>query len=179
MDETLYLVIYPILLISVPIYFVLSRKEAKHKRNIKWCIVLLLITIIGVEAIDTFTIKPSRISGNGNPGILVILANVPYFIGFQLSFGFLFGKWIEKFSKIKRVWIFGTTVLLLGLFIWISAEHAQRLYETLAMYHEPNVYRGRLNQYTNTVFINLYTLFTTIFLNMMLVQLIIGKEKKE
>lgn len=178
MDETLYLVLYPIFLISVPIYFLLSRKERKTKRNVKWCLVLVILTLIGLEAVEAFTIKPSRISGNGNPAILVILANIPYFVGFHISFGVLCSGWIRWITDKKRGWICGAAGVCFVFFLWLSIVHAQRIYEELSIHHELIVYNG-WNQYTNTVFINHYTFLTTIMLNIIFVILVQRQAKKE
>ena len=125
----------------------------------RWAVACLIATALFIFLTDEFTIEPERISGNGNPGI------VPLFLGFvsALGFGIGYSIWLS-YRPWSRGFLRGlliVSVLALAVAVWMEYRFAIDLFERFGGgFEEENsrVYRFSLfNQYTNTLFLNIYT----------------------
>jgi len=125
----------------------------------RWAVACLIATALFIYWTDEFTIKPERISGNGNPGI------VPLFLGIvsALGFGIGYAVWLS-YRPCSRGFLRAlliVSVLALAVAVWMEYRFAIDLFERFGGgFEEENsrVYRFSLfNQYTNTLFLNIYT----------------------
>ncbi|MGI8385887.1 hypothetical protein [Robertmurraya sp. P23] len=125
-------------------------------RTVLW----LFLCIIFIYLVDLFTIKPSVTSGNGNVGLLFLIPALIVFFLFARSFWRILGSIQLKSSTLVLI-RFGGIILLL-LFCFLEYNFTINLINNLggAPGNESSrIYRYPwLNQYTNTVFINFYTL---------------------
>lgn len=125
-------------------------------RTVLW----LFLCIIFIYLVDLFTIKPSVISGNGNVGLLFLLPALIVFFFFARSFWRILGSIQLKSSTWVLIRFGGITLLL--LFCFLEYHFTINLINNLggAPGNETSrIYRYPwLNQYTNTIFINFYTL---------------------
>lgn len=125
-------------------------------RTVLW----LFLCIIFIYLVDVFTINPSVTSGNGNVGLLFLIPALIVFSLFARSFWRILGS-IQLKSSTWVLIRFGGIILLL-LFCFLEYHFTINLINKLggAPGNESSrIYRYPwLNQYTNTVFINFYTL---------------------
>jgi hypothetical protein len=118
------------------------------------------LCIFLVFLVDLFTVNPHVISGNGNIGLLFVLPAVVVYFLLARSMWRELGK--RKFKlDISMVIIFGTLSLLL-LFCYLEYIFAFDLVTKLGgtpAAVSSRIYRYPwINQYTNTMFVNFYTL---------------------
>jgi len=129
--------------------------------------VVLLFSFFGFYLLESyFTIPPDVISGNGNPGMFIVIAFLPFFIvGYVLSY--LVAK--NDLAPYLNI----STRLILSMLLFISClfllnaiiKDAKELFFALGgtpENPESKIYRfGWFNQYTNSVFFNMYTFLLT------------------
>lgn len=118
-----------------------------------------------------FTVKPHVISGNGNLGILVILLFSPVFIS----------SWVYTFKLVKAkividskmtigilLFAFAVCVLLMIIINDYTSELITAFGGTPDN-PESRIYRfGWFNQYTNSLYFNVYTFFLTHIITVIL-----------
>lgn len=126
------------------------------KTTVLWFVLCIFLIFL----VDLFTVKPHVISGNGNLGLLFLLPAAVVFFLFARSLWRGFGKLKLKLKSLKAI-IIGTLALLL-LFCYLEYTFAINLVAKLG--GAPGTVSSRIyrypwiNQYTNTMFVNLYTL---------------------
>ncbi len=136
------------------------------KREIYWS-VTLFFSFLGFYLIENaFTIKPNVISGNGNLAILVILFFSPIFIASY----FLTYKQARQIAsntknrKIKAVFL-SCLIVCFTVLIFVLDDYISEL--IIALDGTPSnpdsrIYRfGWFNQYTNSIYFNVYTFLLT------------------
>jgi hypothetical protein len=137
-----------------------------EKRYVFWFISLLL-SFFGFYLIENiFTIKPDVISGNGNLGILIIVLFSPIFIA---SYFFTFKVVRENLINVKKrnlsVAILFLSLISCTLLIYQIINYTNELIIALGgTPTNPNsrIYRfGWFNQYTNSIYFNVYTFLLT------------------
>jgi hypothetical protein len=137
-----------------------------EKRYVFWFISLLL-SFFGFYLIENiFTIKPDVISGNGNLGILIIVLFSPIFIA---SYFFTFKVVRENLINVKNrnlsVAILFLSLISCTLLIYQIINYTNELIIALGgTPTNPNsrIYRfGWFNQYTNSIYFNVYTFLLT------------------
>lgn len=120
----------------------------------------LVLCVVSVYLVDLFTFKPNVISGNGNLGLLFVVLALIIFGLAARSLWKGFGK--LQFAFPAWLIIYSVAVMALLLFSVLEYTFVIKLIEDLGgSAEEPNskIYRFPLiNQYTNTMFINFYTL---------------------
>lgn len=126
---------------------------------------LLLLSFVGFIAIERlFTIPPDTISGNRNLGILAILGLSPFFIAAY----FLTAKrtrtiLADRNSKKLNMIIFTLCFVSLFLLLFAIINYTHELVAALGgspANENSRIYRfGWFNQYTNSLFFNVYTFF--------------------
>lgn len=128
----------------------------KPKSIIFW----LLLSVVFIYLVDLFTFKPHVISGNGNLGLLFVGPALIVFIFFAISLWKCF-RVIRITSSISLV-IGVAAFALFIMFCLLEYKFAANLINDLGgSSKEPSskIYRYPwVNQYTNTIFINFYTL---------------------
>lgn len=121
---------------------------------------LLILCILFIYLVDLFTINHNVISGNGNLGLLFMFPALIIFLLFAYSI------WIclANLQLPTKTWMFisfGSFFLLL-LFCYLEYTFVLQLIDSLGGTPEietSKIYRySWLNQYTNTLFINFFTL---------------------
>lgn len=125
-------------------------------RTVLW----LFLCILFIYLVDFFTIKPTVTSGNGNVGLLFVLPAFMIFFLFARSFW----KDLDSVQLKSSTWVLirlgGITTLL--FFCFLEYHFTLNLINDLG--GAPGIETSRiyrypwLNQYTNTIFINVYTL---------------------
>ena len=119
----------------------------------------LVLSLVFIYLVDLFTVKPQVISGNGNLGLLFFVPTLLIFIFFAKSLWKWLGLLTINAGKSTMVLV-GAFVLFI-LFCILEYQFAVNLVNDLGgSPKEPasRIYRFPwLNQYTNTLFINLYT----------------------
>ncbi|WP_027964698.1 hypothetical protein [Halalkalibacillus halophilus] len=132
-----------------------------NRKNMAW-VVSLLISLFGFYLIQyVFTVSPSTTSGNGNLGILIIILFSPFFL---LSYYFTFQVAHQdlniKNPKIKLGIVTGSVILCTLLFFLI-ADYRNNLIQELGgppTNPDSTIHQlGWMNQYTNSIYFNLYT----------------------
>jgi len=130
-----------------------------QKKHVIW-ILSLLVSLAGFLVIQhIFTIDPDRISGNGNLGILVMIAFAPFFI---TSF-FMTVRRVGESGHIKnkKKWMVALLLVLSGIVIFFEMDYINDLVKALGGgpgVLESRIYRfGWFNQYTNGIYFNIYT----------------------
>jgi hypothetical protein len=119
----------------------------------------VVLSLVFIYLVDLFTVKPHVISGNGNLGLIFVVPTMISFIFFAKSFW----KWLG----LLRVNASRSTMIIVGAFVLfilfsiLEYKFAINLINDLGgSPKEPasRIYRFPwLNQYTNTLFINVYT----------------------
>lgn len=126
------------------------------KGTVGWFILCIFLIFL----VDLFTVKPHVISGNGNLGLLFVLPAIVVFLLFATSLWRGLGKLELKRNTWKTIYLWALALLLLFCFI----EYTFALNLVTHLGGSPGTVSSRiyrypwLNQYTNTIFINLYTL---------------------
>ncbi|MBT2640427.1 hypothetical protein [Bacillus sp. ISL-39] len=126
-------------------------------KSIVWWFVL---SVVFIYLVDLFTFKPHVISGNGNLGLLFVGPALIIFIFFAISLWKGLGNLKLKYSPTMMIG-FGAIALFI-MFCILEYKFAANLINDLGgTPKEPSskIYRYPwLNQFTNTIFINFYTL---------------------
>ncbi|NKE04093.1 hypothetical protein [Mesobacillus selenatarsenatis] len=119
----------------------------------------LVLSLVFIFLVDLFTIRPHVISGNGNLGLLIVGPTLIIFIFFAKSLWQGFGRLRIKSNRSTMI-IIGAFVLFI-MFCILEYQFAVNLIKELggsSKEPESRIYRFPwLNQYTNTLFINVYT----------------------
>ncbi len=123
----------------------------------------LMVSYVGFYVIEhLFTIPPHKVSGNGNPGLLVIFLLFPFFAA-SLYLTFILIKAIFSTGlNIKRIAIISSIAILIciiltGLIIHYTNALVHSLGGTPTS-PDSRIYRfGWFNQYTNSLYFNTYT----------------------
>lgn len=123
-------------------------------RTILW----FFLCILFVYLVDLFTIKPTVTSGNGNVGLIFVLLALTVFLLFARILWRVLGSIQLKSSFLMRLGGITTFLLFCFLEYQFTIELINDLggnpgEETSRIYRYP-----WLNQYTNTIIINVYTL---------------------
>jgi hypothetical protein len=120
----------------------------------------LVLSIVFIYLVDLFTIKPNVISGNGNLGLLFVVPALALFILFVRSLRRYLGTLkLKSNTWMKLGWGAFAILLLLSILQYklaidlVNDLGGSPKIETSKIYRYP-----WLNQYTNTLFINFYTL---------------------
>lgn len=125
-------------------------------KSLVWWLVLSLAFIY---LVDLFTIRPHVISGNGNLGLLIVAPTLLFFVFFGKSFWKSLGV-LRVRPSTSMIMGSGAFVLFI-LFCILEYQFAVNLIKELggsSKEPESRIYRFPwLNQYTNTLFINVYT----------------------
>ncbi|OXM13907.1 hypothetical protein CGZ75_12910 [Paenibacillus herberti] len=125
-----------------------------YKTRLLWLIIFILLSSAAICLLSLFTIKPYRISGNGNLGLLFI---PPFFI-------FLVGALFFCYLVIQKMRM-NRFIPLTALFVFLIAGFQEynfvrnRIHALGGWTDNPDskVYRfGWLNQYTNDMWFNGY-----------------------
>lgn len=136
------------------------------KKSIFWMISLLL-SFSGFFLIENiFTIKPDVISGNGNLGLLIIMLFSPIFLA---SYFLTFKVVKEKSTNVKNrkisAWILLLSLICCVFLMAAILDYANELVIALGGTPddpESRIYRfGWFNQYTNSIYFNVYTFLMT------------------
>lgn len=153
------------------------------RKYIYWGI-SLLFSFLGFLFIEhAFTIEPHRISGNGNLGIVVIFLFSPVFI---TSYILTFKRVRERLVAVNNRKI-NTRILLLSLVLSVLLIAAIINYTNeliIALGGGPEIpdsriYRfGWFNQYTNSLYFNVYTYLLTHIIVVILSVLSMVKSQK-
>jgi ABC-type Fe3+ transport system permease subunit len=136
------------------------------KKYIFWFISILL-SFLGFYVIEnTFTIKPNVISGNGNLGILIIMLLSPIFIlSYYLTYKLGREVSYNATTRKLRVFILSLAFICCSLLIFPIVNYTNELIIALGgtpSNHESRIYRfGWFNQYTNSMYFNVYTFLLT------------------
>ncbi|KJE29037.1 putative membrane protein [Geobacillus kaustophilus] len=120
---------------------------------------LLLACLFMIYLTKLFTMKPHVISGNGNPGMIFIILSALLF--------FFFGREIWKimnnaaYSKKKWLFITISSLFILCLSAFLEISYFVNLIKQLGgppSNTNSKIYRYNwVNQYTNTLYVNIYT----------------------
>ncbi|MBB6637778.1 hypothetical protein [Cohnella thailandensis] len=127
-------------------------------------VLLLLANAFFVFVVDIVTIKPHRISGNGNPGIAALA------IGWLLlaALGFFYWIRLSRWKRSRRTdsVLFFVSIGVLGAALRLEHLHIAELLDALGGGvgdPESRIYRfGFLNQYTNTFYYNGYLIAAVV-----------------
>ncbi|WP_019241781.1 hypothetical protein [Bacillus sp. AP8] len=133
---------------------------------ISW-VISILLSFLGFYLIEnTFTIKPDVISGNGNLGMLIILLLSPlfitsYFLTYKLSKEISY----NTMNRIKRIFFLSISFICCVLLIFPIVSYTSELIIALGgtpSNPDSRIYRfGWFNQYTNSIYFNVYTFLLT------------------
>jgi hypothetical protein len=140
--------------------------SSRHKVLLTSLVVLLLLNLTFLALIDLTTFKPSPgggMSGNGNPGLLIVFAFIPLYISLLGITATVAG--IYFYGKINRgQYSFGLIGFLFGIgFVqgFLQSAYGDHILSSLGgssgnprsmIYGWP-----KLNQYTNTMYFNVIT----------------------
>lgn len=150
-------------------------------------VIFVLLSFLDFYLIENaFTIEPQVTSGNGNLGMLIILLLFPVFF---VSYFYTFKRTRELFYKVQKKIIKALIVSLLILWsvilVSLSIEYINEL--IIALGGTPSdpdsrIFRfGWFNQYTNSIYFNLYTFLLTHILAVIIgiLSVIRNKEKRQ
>ncbi|MGA9227659.1 MAG: hypothetical protein WB217_15045 [Mesobacillus sp.] len=136
------------------------------KKSIFWMISLLL-SFLGFFLIEKiFTIKPNVISGNGNLGLLIIMLFSPIFLAsYFLTFQFVKEKSNNAENRKMNAWILLLSLIFCVFLMAAIVNYANELVIALGgtpANPDSRIYRfGWFNQYTNSIYFNVYTFLMT------------------
>ncbi|MCJ1909009.1 hypothetical protein [Planococcus ruber] len=149
-------------------------------------VIFVLLSFLGFYLIENvFTIEPQVTSGNGNLGMLIILLLSPIFF---VSYFYTFKKTREVFYKVQKkiikALILSLLLLLIVVLVFLNIEYTNEL--IIALGGTPSdpdsrIFRfGWFNQYTNSIYFNLYTFLLTHILAVIIgiLSAIRNKEKR-
>ncbi|GGI11844.1 hypothetical protein [Gottfriedia solisilvae] len=135
------------------------------KREIFWSVSLFL-SFLGFYLIENvFTIKPNVISGNGNLAILAILFFSPIFIT-SYFLTYKQARQIANNTKNRKIAvILSCFIVCFTVLIFILVDYTSELFVALGgtpSNPDSRIYRfGWFNQYTNSIYFNVYTFLLT------------------
>lgn len=141
-------------------------KNQNTKTLVYTNLILLFINIFIIFLVDimTFTIDINhRISGNGNPAIILFFILIPFILAFIYFLIVLINRLENSFFK-KKSYAAILIVITLAL-ACLQFFHAKNIYGKI---NEALDGFGTINQYTNTVFINGYTFLIVVFISLIL-----------
>lgn len=120
----------------------------------------LFLSIVFIYLVNLFTFKPYVISGNGNLGLLFVVPALAFFSLFVRSlWGYLVALKLKSNIWIKIGWVAFAILLLLSILEYKLAIDLVNHLGGSPKIESSKIYRYPwLNQYTNTMFINFYTL---------------------
>lgn len=126
--------------------------------------VSFLLSFIGFLLIENaFTIEPDVTSGNGNLGILIILLFSPAFLASYISTFKLAKEKMEQVKKKRKSLIIKLLTIVICVLAFMVIDNAKELIQALGgTPDDPHsrIYRfGWFNQYTNSMYFNVYTFF--------------------
>ncbi|MBS4202277.1 hypothetical protein KHA93_21940 [Bacillus sp. FJAT-49732] len=152
------------------------------KKNWIFWFTTLLFSFLGFYLMEhIFTFKPESISGNGNPGILIIILFSPLFLASYILTFKLTRELLKEANIKKRGFILLFSLLCCGLLLFAIIHYKNELVIALGgppTEPESRIYRfGWFNQYTNSLFFNIYTFLLSYILNIIIGTLI--KKGKE
>lgn len=149
-------------------------------------VIFVLLSFLGFYLIENvFTIEPQVTSGNGNLGMLIILLLSPIFF---VSYFYTFKKSREVFYKVQKkilkALILSLLLILEVVLVFFNIEYTNEL--IIALGGTPSdpdsrIFRfGWFNQYTNSIYFNLYTFLLTHILAVIIgiLSAIRNKEKR-
>ncbi|MEO2078234.1 MAG: hypothetical protein ABGX20_23135 [Bacillus sp. (in: firmicutes)] len=154
-----------------------------NRKNIYW-MTSLLLSFLGFLIIEhPFTINPHTISGNGNLGIVVIFIFSPVFItSYILTFKHVRDKLITLHNRKINARILTLSLILCAILIAAIIHYTNDLITALGgdpTNPESRIYRfGWFNQYTNSLFFNVYTFLISHIFTVMLSVLAAVKYRK-
>ncbi|MEH7883725.1 hypothetical protein V7654_05295 [Bacillus sp. JJ1609] len=133
-----------------------------EKKSIFWMISVLLSSLGFFLIENTFTIQPDVNSGNGNLGLLIIMLFSPVFIA---SYILTFKLAKEKSNNVKNrkmhAWILLLSLIFCVFLMVAILNYANELVIALGgtpANPDSRIYRfGWFNQYTNSIYFNVYT----------------------
>ncbi|CAG7644029.1 hypothetical protein ACFQI7_09125 [Paenibacillus allorhizosphaerae] len=143
-------------------------------RNRIVCVVSFAMCVISLLLVLLFTIPPTRISGNGNPGLLFVITALIFFAALLVSICIESVKLLAKSGAGNPPAAILSIALSLLIVVLVIAQidyQNKLLIELGGDDANPNskIYRFFiLNQYTNTMFFNEYILCIGSFGSMML-----------
>ncbi|WP_436371204.1 hypothetical protein [Cytobacillus sp. BC1816] len=152
-----------------------------NKKLIFW-VLCFLFSFFGFYLIEhLFTVKPQVISGNGNLGILVILLFTPVFISsWVYTFKLVKAKIVKDSKMTIAILVFSLACCVL-LMIEMN-DYTGELITALGGTPdnpESRIYRfGWFNQYTNSLYFNVYTFFLSHIITVILGILSAMRRKK-
>ncbi|WP_245629837.1 small integral membrane protein 15 [Domibacillus robiginosus] len=130
-------------------------------------VILLVVSFSGFIVLEkVFTMPPNVTSGNGNVGLLVILCLSPFFIAscfatVKITKRILAGRSSQKLTVLVLILCLVSSLFLL----FAITDYANELIAALGgspANENSRIYRfGWLNQYTNSLFFNVYTFLLT------------------
>lgn len=130
-------------------------------------VVFVILSFLGFYLIkNVFTIEPQVTSGNGNLGLLIILLLSPIFF---VSYLYTFKRTREVFYKVRKKVVNALILSLLLLsslvLVFLIIEYTSELINALGgtpSDPDSQIFRfGWFNQYTNSIYFNLYTFLLT------------------
>lgn len=147
--------------------------------------IFLGLSMIFFFLIDIFTIKPrpdpDSVSGNGNPGLLVLMFLVPIFLYWLgIWYKLLYKGFQQEYSStIKKHLLNGLLLFIAGVvlqFYFVSSSLEKLVNHEYNPFEEG--YRGSIiNQYTNTLFFNGST-YGIVVSGVLVVTLLVLRYKK-
>ncbi|HEU5139498.1 MAG TPA: hypothetical protein VFT51_05955 [Bacillales bacterium] len=167
-------VVYSVLNVRRVLPYLKTTDGGSFSRGKVTVVVLLLFFLngLGVWAIsDVFTISPDRVSGNGNPAILLMMPLMPLFAMFVLAVALVSYHLFFRISTSMN-FIVSTICLVLTLIcIFIEMNLVDHLVEALGgppSETDSRIYRfDWFNQYTNPLYFNWATLSMSILVTIM------------
>ncbi|MNO34629.1 hypothetical protein D3C76_246690 [compost metagenome] len=140
-------------------------------------LIILILNVISILAVDGMTFKYSSggsISGNGNPGVIVLAVGLLFFIILLFNAGALIRGFISKSrSRLVNIILPLISILILGIMIKGETSKIRSLANNLNGFtnnKDSVVYRfGWINQYTNNLFFNGYIFFGGVALMIFIV----------
>lgn len=130
-------------------------------------IISILLSFLGFRLIENgFTVKPDLISGNGNLGIAIMMLLSPIFIsGYFLTYKMTREISYNAMTRKLRIVILSLSLICCVLLLFPIVNYTNELIISLGgTPSNPNsrIYRfGWLNQYTNSIYFNVFTFLLT------------------
>lgn len=162
--------LFLLLVITFTVFVLNDIKKQLNKSCSLAVIILLFLNVMIFIMMDLFTLeirKGVAISGNGNPGILILIFMVPFLISFLWVWasviykGFVF----KPLSVINKYLLYGLSFLTLGI-IFEAIFFNQKLSKLKGFPYHPfnGEYDSMLNIYTNDMYFNGNTFGIVVFL---------------
>lgn len=149
-----------------------------------FCFISILLTFLGFYLIENmFTINPDVWSGNGNLGILIMIIFSPIFI-LSYFFTYKISREIAYYKMRRKIRVVILTLALISctLLILPIVNYTSELIIALGgtpSAPDSKIYRfGWFNQYTNSIYFNVYTFLLTHIIAVIIGILSVIKIKK-